>query len=222
MQGLTTEGTSWCEALNNAALSWPAVREHLHAKQPDILSRFTEVEKTRQSNISDIRLARKAGGFAFEYWCVGGDIDDINLLLEKFSTMLGSDGLNTDSDPRDVKALERVIRNIRWQAADVREASGDADIWRLALPQRERLLQQWKCEIDLQSILDRTVEVHRRYQVAMSRKRKIYDEIDTRMLEDSKRITGNLDSSACACKLLTHCLSGCGRYDYDRVRHALV
>ena len=193
---LGTEGRSWCEALNNGALSWPAVREYLHAKNPKLLSRFTEVEKTDASNLSDIRLARKAGGFAFDYWCQGGDIKDVDLLLEKFNTMLGNETTVTEGSPRANKTLERLLENIRWNIAEIQDSMSEADIWKLPLRQREELLQQWKREIDVQTILDRTAEVHRRHQVALLEKRSVLEEVDIRMLENMDVIA--MTTTACA------------------------
>ena len=76
VEGLTTEGTSWCESLNSDVLSWPAVRELLKSRYPAILERFAGLEKVDSSRISDIRLARKAGGFAFDFWGTGTYISE--------------------------------------------------------------------------------------------------------------------------------------------------
>ena len=67
--GLWTEGVSWCESLNTSTLSWPAVREYLKHGDPAALACFVDIENTDQTRLADIRLARKVGGFAFEFWC---------------------------------------------------------------------------------------------------------------------------------------------------------
>ena len=54
-----------CESLNSQSLSWPAVRERLRSRYPDTLKCFTALEQIEDAKIADIRLARKAGGFAF-------------------------------------------------------------------------------------------------------------------------------------------------------------
>ena len=196
VNSLATEGRSWCEALNNGALSWPAIREHLHVKNPQLLSRFTEVERMDASNLADIRLARKAGGFAFEFWCQGGDIQDVDQLLEKFNTMLGSDTTIIRGGACANRALNRLHENLRWNIAEVQDNKLGSDIWTLSLPQREELLHQWKREIDVQTILDRTEEIHRRHQTAISRKRTVIEELDIRMLEDIDIIA--MTTTACA------------------------
>ena len=86
--GLYTEGVSWCASLNGDCLSWPAVQQYLQG-QPTILRSFTDLEYVGQERLSDIRLARKAGGFAYEYWCSGGDLKDVELLLQHFNAMAG-------------------------------------------------------------------------------------------------------------------------------------
>lgn len=86
--GLYTEGVSWCASLNGDYLSWPAVQQYLQ-NQPAILRSFTDLGYVGQERFSDIRLARKAGGFAYEYWCSGGDLKDVELLLQHFNVMAG-------------------------------------------------------------------------------------------------------------------------------------
>ena len=195
--GHGSECQSWCEALNEKGLSWPSVREHLQVKDPATLAQFTAVEKADTLRVSDIRLARKAGGFAFEFWCQGGDIKDVKLLLETFRHVLGDDSDASDLDPRAAKQREeRVLENIRWNLAEIDQYQGNTDIWKLPILRRQQLSQQWKHEIGLQTILDRTAEAHRRHQVAVSEKRKVFDDIDLRML-------GNMDviamtTTACA------------------------
>ena len=186
IESLTTEGTSWCESLNAQVLSWPAVRELLKSRYPATLDRFAGLEKVDESSLSDIRLARKAGGFAFEFWCVGGDIKDIDRLLEKFDSMLGNDRGSMDgADERDFHSRRRVLNSVIGNADFVAKPNGctEIDVWQLDLKKRQKLLQKWKEEIDPQTILDRTAEIHRRHHSAMSNKYKVYQETDARCLE---------------------------------------
>lgn len=186
MPGLTTEGISWCESLNTESLSWPAVRDHLRSKYITILDQFAGLERIDESTLSDIRLARKAGGFAFEYWCAGGDINDINRLLEHFSTMLGNDRFSNDRTIQDDHVHTRVMTALEWNAKSIASKSGEADIWKMVMSGRQRLLQKWKEEIDVRTILDRTAEIHRRHQGAVSRKIQARSDIDMRCLGERK------------------------------------
>ena len=184
---LTTEGTSWCESVNADILSWPAVRELLKSRYPAILERFVGLERVDSSRLSDIRLARKAGGFAFEFWGTGGDIKDVDQLREKFSSMLGNEFEFQDiADDDDLRTKYRVFDNIALNAANTAtsESSHGYDVWKLSLQERHRLLRKWKEEIDPQTILDRIAEIHRRHQVAVSRRCDVYHDIDARCLQD--------------------------------------
>ena len=189
--GLTTEGTSWCESLNADVLSWPAVRELLKSRYPATLQRFVGLEKVDSSRLADIRLARKAGGFAFEFWATGGDINDLDRLLEKFSGMLGNQHeFQDDADDGDLRTRSRVLDNIALNAANTAASnpSSGSDVWTLTIKERQHLLNRWQQEIDPQTILDRTAEIHRRHQAAVSRRCKVYHDIDARCLQNRKQI----------------------------------
>ena len=182
--GLTTEGISWCQSLNEQSLSWPAVRELLKARYPAILERFVGLEKIDSSALSDIRLARKAGGFAFEYWCTGGDITDIDRLLEHFNSMLGNLYNTEDKAESSLKTKQRVMDKIVQNAEldfQYQTLTVD-DVWNLNANERKSLLCKWKEEINPQAILDKTAEIHRRHQAALLRKAKAYRALDARCL----------------------------------------
>ena len=166
------------------------MRELLRSRYPAILERFAGLERVETSRLSDIRLARKAGGFAFEFWASGGDINDLDRLLEKFSSMLGIQfQLQDDVDDNDLSTKYRVLENIALNAANTAASnpSSGSDIWKLSLKERKRLLEQWREEIDPQTILDRTAEIHRRHQAAVSRRYEVYHDIDARCLQDRKQ-----------------------------------
>lgn len=191
---MTTEGTSWCESLNADVPSWPAVRELLQSRYPAILKCFAGLEKVNSSRLSDIRLARKAGGFAFEFWGTGGDINDLDRLLEKFSSMLGNQyEFQDDADDGDLQTKYRVLDNVALNAAHI--AASDpptgCDVWRLALKERQHLLNRWKEEIDPHTILDRIAEIHRRHQVAVSKRYEVHQDIHARCLRDRKQFRKN-------------------------------
>lgn len=177
-------------------MSWPAARDHLRDKHPDILGRFTGLERVDQSILSDIRLARKAGGFAFEYWCAGGDIKDTNRLLEHFNTLLGNARFSDDHVIHDDNALTRVWTTFEGNAANIANASDAGDVWKMSLGGRQQLLQTWKEEIDPRTVLDRTAEIHRRHRAAISRKQQARNDIDMRCLGE-KDVIG-MTTTACA------------------------
>ena len=157
-----------------------------------MLDQFAGLEKISESTLSDIRLARKAGGFAFEFWCAGGDIKDIDRLLEKVNSMLGEKGERAQSsdseEDRDFHPRQRVFNNIVSNADAVAEQDipTGADAWRLSLNERQNLLAEWKEEINPQTISDRTAEIHRRHYTAICKKKMLYHSIDARCLGQRK------------------------------------
>lgn len=95
-----------------------------------------------------------------------------------------------DADDGDLETRSRVLGNIALNAANTAasDPSSVCDVWKLALNERQRLLNKWKEEIDPQTILDRTAEIHRRHQAAVSKRFQVYHDIDARCLQDRKQI----------------------------------
>ena len=183
--------------MNNQRMSWLAIRGHLQANYKSIFDRFAGLELVSDQLLSDIRIARKAGGFAFEYWCQGGDISDVKQLLICFDTIL------EDSDPAEgrdnSKARERVLATI---ARNVERAKGDIevrsrrDVWDMSLGERELLLEKWRQEINPWALVDQTAEIHRRRLVAFNKRKRIQRDIDARCLGQQEVI--GLTTTACA------------------------
>lgn len=180
--GLSREGTSWCESLNQEFTCWPAIRTHLKKNYKVMFEQFAGLEAMDESKISDIRLARKAGGFAFEHWCRGGDIKDINKLVGCFDTMLENESPN-DMDELEVRTKKRVVQHITQNAAKALRKDTKVNVWELPLTARKELLSKWKEEVNPWVIIDQTVEIHRRHQVAAAKKKQIQHQIEARCLE---------------------------------------
>ena len=154
-----------------------------------ILSCFTDLENVDQRKLSDIRLAKKTGGFAYEFWCAGGDLKDIDRLVEHFSTVAGNKPWQDASCGDALLTTDRMVRSIRYNAKSVGQRLVPNDVWSLPLLEREKLLQSWKDAIDLRTILDRTAEIHRRHQVAVQGKRDILSDIHARSLADRRSMS---------------------------------
>ena len=189
VESLYTEGKSWCESLNSNELSWPAVREHLKSNYPNLLTCFTEIEHMDEARLDDIRLARKVGGFAYDFWCKGGDIHDAERLAKECESLLGEPPkFQVDVDDREEGSKYRVLDKIFLNAHAVAKASAAAedDIWRLNLNERKALIQRWASEINPRTLQDKVAEIHRRHQLACSKRRDIYQEFDARCLAERK------------------------------------
>lgn len=194
-ENLAKEGTSFCESLHDQLMSWLAIRGHLQANYKSIFDRFAGLETIGDGLLADIRLARKAGGFAFEYWCRGGDINDVKQLLICFDTMLGDSDLPEELETSKVRerVLATIARNV--ETAQINVTPG-RDLWDMTLEERELLLKKWKDEISPWAIVDQTVEIHRRHQKAVSERKKVQQEIDARCLGQQEVI--GLTTTACA------------------------
>ena len=161
------------------------MREYLAQYDRSALASFTELEIVDEAKLSDIRLARKAGGFAFEFWCSGGDLKDVERLLEHFHSIV-SDDRWLEFDEEMIMTKHRVASNICVNADAVNKRLSRGNVWAMSLREREKLLLFWKKKIEPRTILDRTAEVHRRHNAAVQRKRTVFSNIDARSLANRK------------------------------------
>ena len=173
--------------MNQDYISWPAIRGHLKLNYKAAFDSFVSLESVGEAKLSDIRLARKAGGFAFEYWCQGGDIKDVDQLLERFETMLGSNDSLSGMENAD-ETKDRVLATIARNAEQVRSSKRESNVWTLGLKERKELSMKWKEEVGPWTIIDQAAEIHRRHQSAVSRKRDVNQKIDARRLAPRKLV----------------------------------
>lgn len=183
---LHREGVGWCEALNQEFVSWPAIRGYLKAKYKSAYDGFVGLERVDRAILSDISLARKAGGFAFEFWCQGGDINDVNRLLDCLSTMLGSNDSSSDTDAATERSKDRVLAGITRNVEQAVGRRQGNDVWSLPLKDRHSLLKRWTEEVNPWTIIDQTAEIHHRYERAISKRTEVRQEVDARCLLERK------------------------------------
>ncbi len=169
--GLGIEGTGMCTSLNQGLMNWPAVSGHLERNYNSVYRSFADVEHVDvDQKLSEVRISRQAGGFAFEFWCSGGDLNDIESLLESFHTMLGrniTQGASFDSD-HDPQARSKVVSQVSQNAVQLSGIAGD-DIWAMSLTERLQSVKKWQEEIGPAKIADQAIELHRRHQAALQR-----------------------------------------------------
>lgn len=130
-------------------------------------------------DLSELRLARKAGGFAFTYWSEGGDINNLRQLPSDFATHLGIDASELSGVSNVKKFLSKVASHTELQA---KLAAGN-NVWSLSLHARKELINRWSAELDSKVLVEQLVEVHRRHQLALQSKRAAGDDVDVRCLE---------------------------------------
>lgn len=71
-------------------MNWSSVKGHLEQQYNPIFRAFADVENVDpDQKLTETKLARQAGGFAFDFWCSGGDLNDMDSLIQSFDNMLG-------------------------------------------------------------------------------------------------------------------------------------
>lgn len=177
---------NWAQGLNQE-VSWPALRHHLKATDKKAFEALTKIELIDGKSSKDSRIAKRAGGFAYEFWCQGGDIKDIDHLLDCFCKKIGShQGMigMMDADKSTEQSKERIQNAISKNAERVAGNMIGNDIWALTMSDRQLLLQKWKREMDPWTVVDQTAEVYRRYLMAAARTAANRDEIYLKCLSE--------------------------------------
>ena len=185
VDNLAREGVSWCEALSNDIPGWSALKDHLRSHYMSIFHHFASLEAFDGST-TDLRRARRAAGFAYEYWSMGGDLKDIDQLLEVFSTLLGNNEPIWDQESSEDYIKDRLFAEIKRNVIQAVAMTEGSQIWSLSMEERRSLLAKWMAELDRRNICDAIVETHRRHRAAMNRKSDAYSAIDARCLAQRK------------------------------------
>lgn len=183
------EGNNWAEELSSGKLGWMALKDHMKANHPDIFEYFTSLEYA--AGDVDLRRARKFKTFAYQFWIEGGDLKNIDMLIERLSEILGTCGLPKDESPhRGAKVKEKLLAELRRNSQAVITAAGGSTLWALSLEERQALHASWKNEMSSWKICEAFAEIHRRHQAAVDRKRDTKRSVDNRCLEQQKVICG--------------------------------
>ncbi|KAL8945029.1 MAG: hypothetical protein Q9216_000013 [Gyalolechia sp. 2 TL-2023] len=200
VKALSDEGTRCCESLNSRVLTWAAVRDHLKRHFPSAFQDFSKCVSPLEQQIEDLRKKRSAaGGFAFEYWCTGGDLAEMEKFSREIDTLFGtavpdsssSDDLSQSEDlSAQFSALELKIP-VKYPHGDF-----DCDAWALPMDVREAWVARWKSELGIASSADKLAEVQRRYTEARGTKQEIHNELDARCLADQEVI--GMTTTGCA------------------------
>ena len=152
-------------------MSWSAIRDHLEEHHKSAFRAFADLEYVESHHqFSEIRAARQAGGFAFEFWCAGGDLKDIDSLLNSFDGMLGKNEVyDCTMDPdKQSRARDAVITQVLHNAQQI-SGTQESDIWAMPHTGRLDLVKNWREEAGRALLVDQIVEIHRRHQAAQHR-----------------------------------------------------
>lgn len=174
------------------------VRAHLEQNYPTICRSFSEVEGINSDRLlSEAWLSRQAGGFAFDYWCRGGDLHDVESLLVAFDTILGRNEAigQSLSAKNSATARQNVFQEVMLNVEHV-STDPAQDIWAKPLLERQAHVQKWRHEIGIAKVIDQAVEIHRRHQDSLGHQDQNRADTDTRLLGQQDVI--GLTTTACA------------------------
>ena len=145
--------------------------------------------------LSEVRLSQQAGGFAFEYWCSGGDLKDVESLLISFDNILGkNEAAMSNLDPENTSQIrEQVVQEIVQNAEQV---SISSSVWMKSHAERLALVKEWQEEIGVATVADQAVELHRRHQQALQHMHEARDDEDHQRFSQQDVI--GLTTTACA------------------------
>ncbi|KAL8943406.1 MAG: hypothetical protein Q9211_000995 [Gyalolechia sp. 1 TL-2023] len=200
VKALSDEGTRCCESLNSRVLTWAAVRDHLKWHYRSAFHDFLKCLSPTEQQIEDIRKKRSAaGGFAFEYWCTGGDLADMERFSREIDTYFGMTMPDSSSsgDTSESEDLSPEF-SIHQLGIPVILPQGDfeGDAWELPMDVREAWIARWKSELGIANSTDKLAEVQRRYIAAREMKQDIHSDVDARYLADQEVI--GMTTTGCA------------------------
>lgn len=164
------------------------MRDHLEQQHPLIYNSFAQIEGSHDDGLAAARLSRKASGFAFEFWLTGGDLKDIQSLLEQFKSILGRNKLpfgyrlQSRYDVLREKLAKTISSNAQLASSVSCEAPQRRDIWSMGLEERRNLVRSWREEMGQYAIPDKLAELYQRYLAAVARRRDLGRNINSRCL----------------------------------------
>ena len=187
VERLARDGAGWTESLSSETLGWCALQDHLRVSHKAIYDQFVTLERL-DSDITDLRRAKRYAGFGYEFWFHGGDIRNLEGLLQVVNTLLGDCELPNDSATATAADdfRERLLQGVKRNATSS-EVTEDM-IWALSASERHALVSQWIAEMSPWSVCDALAEIHRRHQAAMRRRRVATEAVDARCLAQQQVI----------------------------------
>ena len=178
---LFRDGLGWAEALSKDMLGWHSLKDHLKTHHTTIYDHFASLEQI-DSDVTDLRRTKRYSGFAYEFWVSGGDIKDVNALLEVLDTLLGTCDVSNRSASSSSQFKEQIFAAVKSNTRFETTIAGGNQIWSLSVKERHCLVNQWIGELNPWKVCEGFAEIHRRHQTALSRKKQAYLAIDARCL----------------------------------------
>ncbi|MCJ1377076.1 hypothetical protein MMC17_000166 [Xylographa soralifera] len=184
---LARDGLGWAEALCKDMLGWHSLKDHIRTHHAKIYNHFASLE-TIDSDTTDLRRTKRYSGFAYEFWVSGGDIKDVNALLEVLDTLLGHCEVSNRSASSSSQFKEQIFAAVKCNTRVATAIASGDQIWSLSLEERHCLVNQWIQELNPWKVCEAFAELHRRHQAALSRKKQAHLAIDARCLAQQQII----------------------------------
>ena len=185
---LTREGIGWADGFSSLTFSWHVFKDYLRVHHRAIHEEFQEIERLN-ADLRDLRRIKRYNGFGYAYWIQGGDLSDIESLLDMVECLLG-EPQSSSADSFRMKLLANVKENAMHGTAKSR------GIWSMSLSERHAHVAQWTAELNAWSVCDCLAEIHRRHQQAVKSLNSIYQPIDVKCLANQQIVGMTTTGSA--------------------------
>jgi hypothetical protein len=194
-QALFTKIDSWCKGLNsergNHHISWYAVEKYLEKHYSQVHRQFA----TAANN-------KRAEAFTFDYWAVGGDLQNLKDLRMELSLRLLDAAPKRSLHIGTTPDVEQVLADIVREAQRRSEATGDDSLWKMPLNERKNLLSTWRHIVDREELAEQLALMHLDYNEASDRLRRFSDEKAAAVLRDCDIVGMTTSGSASRWNLL--------------------
>ncbi|MCJ1396934.1 hypothetical protein MMC11_000126 [Xylographa trunciseda] len=184
---LARDGLGWAEALSKDMLGWHSLKDHIKTHHSEIFDHFASLE-TIDDDLTDLRRTKRYSGFAYEFWVSGGDIKDVNALLDVLDTLLGHCEVSNRSASSSSQFKEKIFAAVKCNTRFATSIASGDQIWSLSVEERHRMVGQWIHELNPLKVCEAFAELHRRHQAAVSRKKQAHLTIDARCLSQQQII----------------------------------
>lgn len=194
-QALFSDLDSWCKGLNaersTRNVSWHAVESFLSQHAPAVHHQFV-------STASNKRIE----AFTFDYWAVGGDLQNLKELQLELSLRLQAKSPRRSPNIGSISNVEKVLADLDLETQRKSEAAGKNSLWRMPLVERTNLLRLWKDGINREDLAEDLAGMHLNYVEASDRLRAFLDSKDAAVLDEADVIGITTTASASRWNLL--------------------
>ena len=160
---LARDGLGWAEALSKDMPGWHSLKDHIRIHHPEVFEHFASLE-SYDGDVTALRRVKRYSGFAYEYWLSGGDINDINALLDMLENILGQSESSQNISCSTLQFKKEVFDSVKRNTAAVSSVGNGEKIWSLSIEERHNLVARWLAELNPWKVCEAFAELHRRHR----------------------------------------------------------